>query len=625
MRKLFIVSLLFPCFFSVLSVSALVCTDLQVNLKKGSESKSVLALQNFLFEKKFLTAKPNGYFGGGTEKAVQAYQASLGIPASGAVFAMTRGAIKKDSCSTTTKIVTTTTKSTPTPEKVVVATTTKQVTGPVKTVLTGPAPSVTAVDKGIIFIHGQTDWQVSVTGKNFATSSNTVYLQDRKTSKRYTVGVFASPDKTKIILPKSLGSLVMPCGGTCKKLLDPGEYFVVVETKEGGESYLGPYLVVRGLETTSATQTTNKAIPYQATSTKLGTCNFIAYAPTTVSSVTFSMNQGNATTTELSSVSFKDEDTRKVLINGGTGQQMYEGQYLQLGVYANVLTVATTTLTKQAYCVLSFTDTNSKLTTINSPIFPLSFEPEPSYVTELKNRKAPPEITSIDKVTILTNGTTTWGLGVYGNGFSSTTNKVYLASRINTKKYFVGVLPSTSNKMVVTLPFSLGTKTMTCGIGCEEKVPAGDYDLTVINEYGESNQKQVQVKSFTTSATTGTLYKSFVKTVKGARLGTVNIGVGAPLVVSSIIPAVKVITGASSISNLYLKDEATGTKLTSNGKDMTLAPNDSKTFGIYGDITTTTSASAEVTVAFDVVDYIGNKHTIITSPAFIISLSALTE
>ena len=475
-----------------------------------------------------------------------------------------------------------------------------------------------------MFISSQTNCQINVTDKNFATSTNTVYLQDRKTSKRYLVGVLPSPDGLKIVLPKSLGSLTMACGGTCKELLSSGEYFVIVVTKDGGESYPNAYIVVRGLESVSGTQTTYKAIPYLATSTKLGGCNFIAYSPTTVSLLTFNLNQGNSTSTILSNIIFKNEKTGEVLKGDAAGQQMYEGQYLEVGVYANVETFATTTLTKQASCTLTFTDTNSKTTSITSPVFPVSFEKEPSYITDIKTRKAPPEITSVDKVTILTNGTTTWGLSAYGTGFSSTTNTIYLGSRINTKKYVVGTSTSVENRTKVTLPFSLGTLTMKCGIGCEETLPAGNYDLTIANEYGESNQKQVQVKSFTVSATTGTLYKPFINKVTGARLGTVNIGSGAILTVSSITPTVKVTRGISAISNIYLKDETTGEKVVNSGKDMSLAENTSKTFGVYGDISTTVSANAEVTVAFDVVDYIGKKHTVITSPAFIISLSALT-
>ncbi len=89
--------------------SASTCVDLQSVLSKGAENSKVLALQNFLFEKGYLKAKPNGYFGGGTVSAVKSYQKSLGFEQAGSVGPGTRAAIKKETCgitatSTTTQI-----------------------------------------------------------------------------------------------------------------------------------------------------------------------------------------------------------------------------------------------------------------------------------------------------------------------------------------------------------------------------------------------------------------------------------------------------------------------------------------------------------------------------------------
>ena len=81
--------------------SALSCVDLKVGLTRRAESPKVLALQNFLYEKGYLKAVPNGYFGVGTLTAVKAYQKSLGLEQSGNVGPATRAAIKKESCSAT--------------------------------------------------------------------------------------------------------------------------------------------------------------------------------------------------------------------------------------------------------------------------------------------------------------------------------------------------------------------------------------------------------------------------------------------------------------------------------------------------------------------------------------------
>jgi peptidoglycan hydrolase-like protein with peptidoglycan-binding domain len=84
---------------SISPVFAATCVDLPSNLSQRAESSSVLLVQNYLFEKGFLFVKPNGYFGPSTLKAVKAYQKSKGLSQSGAVFPMTRAALKKDSCS----------------------------------------------------------------------------------------------------------------------------------------------------------------------------------------------------------------------------------------------------------------------------------------------------------------------------------------------------------------------------------------------------------------------------------------------------------------------------------------------------------------------------------------------
>lgn len=78
--------------------SAAQCLDLKTGLSRGVESSKVLALQNFLYEKGYLKAKPNGYFGGGTVSAVKIYQKSFNVEQSGNVGPTTRATIKKETC-----------------------------------------------------------------------------------------------------------------------------------------------------------------------------------------------------------------------------------------------------------------------------------------------------------------------------------------------------------------------------------------------------------------------------------------------------------------------------------------------------------------------------------------------
>lgn len=81
----------------ILSVSIFSSTvsfaTLTKDLKKGNENSEVLELQNFLFSKKYLIAKPNGYFGPATQAAVQAFQKANKISQTGTIGPVTRAKI----------------------------------------------------------------------------------------------------------------------------------------------------------------------------------------------------------------------------------------------------------------------------------------------------------------------------------------------------------------------------------------------------------------------------------------------------------------------------------------------------------------------------------------------------
>ena len=82
-----------------LNTTATVCVDLTENLVRGTESSSVLKLQEFLIAKGLLNYQATGFFGDLTLGAVKSYQASVGLPQTGMVYEMTRASIKKETCS----------------------------------------------------------------------------------------------------------------------------------------------------------------------------------------------------------------------------------------------------------------------------------------------------------------------------------------------------------------------------------------------------------------------------------------------------------------------------------------------------------------------------------------------
>jgi hypothetical protein len=70
--------------------------SLDFNLKYGQKNDQVNELQEFLYDKGFLTVSPTSFFGVLTLKAVKEYQLSQGLPNTGFVGQMTRSAINKE-------------------------------------------------------------------------------------------------------------------------------------------------------------------------------------------------------------------------------------------------------------------------------------------------------------------------------------------------------------------------------------------------------------------------------------------------------------------------------------------------------------------------------------------------
>lgn len=78
------------------------CIDLTYNLRRRHEDKiipgDVFKLQSFLWTRGYLRATPNGYFGVGTESAVESFQLDNDIRITGEAGPLTRGKIKEMTC-----------------------------------------------------------------------------------------------------------------------------------------------------------------------------------------------------------------------------------------------------------------------------------------------------------------------------------------------------------------------------------------------------------------------------------------------------------------------------------------------------------------------------------------------
>lgn len=71
-----------------------ICTVLARNLAAGAHGDDVRSLQEFLYENKFLTVQPTGYFGALTADAVKRWQAQEGVSAIGSFGPLSRERIK---------------------------------------------------------------------------------------------------------------------------------------------------------------------------------------------------------------------------------------------------------------------------------------------------------------------------------------------------------------------------------------------------------------------------------------------------------------------------------------------------------------------------------------------------
>lgn len=77
-------------------VPSVTFASIDANLKYGSRGMEVTELQEFLIDKGFLTGQTSGNFFALTRKAVIAWQASVGLPATGFVGSMSRAKINED-------------------------------------------------------------------------------------------------------------------------------------------------------------------------------------------------------------------------------------------------------------------------------------------------------------------------------------------------------------------------------------------------------------------------------------------------------------------------------------------------------------------------------------------------
>ncbi len=465
---------------SISYASAASCTDIKVWLSRGYESSNVLALQNFLYEKGYLKATPNGYYGPGTFAGVKAYQKSLGFEQVGSVGPATRAAIKKDTC--------------------------------------GASGS------------GQTTQTTQVGGT-------------------VTTGGTATTKPAEIVSKPTIAVVNTPSGLRNAKRREDLEKLL--------KAIYSRYSDSRGVH------------PVKITETPIELCVVPPYVSST------------ATATEVAILTTPDSPCKDYV----------DVSYLSWIPRDPSLTSTSSTL-------IGYTITRNE----NNQITLAAKNPEDNaivkvtcnfngYCQDFKHIATviygAPVFASSSKSIILRDTTPKTSLTFYGKNFTAT-NTIALLSKYTNKRYVLGTFASTDG---TTLPLTATAtnQTFSCGTGCQEKIPLGDYSFTITNDGGTSNLGYLTLKGITTSSFSARSNASVTPNTKNVKLGSITISAGVAIKLQSL-SLVSTTTSAvlpSKISGFVLKDSMTGTSYGGSPFSFSALPlyeNQSKVFDLYADI-----------------------------------------
>lgn len=457
------------------SASALSCVDLSKNISRYQENSSVLLLQNFLFDKGFLKAKPNGYFGAGTFAAVKAYQKSVGLEQFGGVGPGTRQMIKKETCGLQGGA--STSSQTPT-----LSTASKPVT---------PAPTLplTRNDRRM----ADAEVIIKALYRYFVDSRGVHAVSVGDTPKEMCV---VTKPLEATVASTSEAAVLVTKDSPCKDYIDV--------------SYLVPgYL--SSLPRDPSLATTSNLLGYMITRSS---DNDITIEPKTVD----------------------NKAIIKVTCNFN-------------GFCKNIEHI-----TKQTY---------------KRPI-----------------------ITSLNRNIFLRDAIPRTPLIIRGENFTAT-NTVKLYSLYNSKEYSLGDFASTNYTATTTAipvdgPFL--NQTFPCGTNCAQKLPLGEYTVTVTSEGGTSNPGHLVLRGFTTSSISTQINSSIIPTTKNVKVATITVSSSIPVTLKSLtLTSTSTSKNLSSkLSNFVLKDQSDGTTYaggsgTFSFSNLSMYENQSKVYDVYVD------------------------------------------
>lgn len=178
------------------------------------------------------------------------------------------------------------------------------------------------------------------------------------------------------------------------------------------------------------------------------------------------------------------------------------------------------------------------------------------YIT--KQTYGRPEITSINRTILLRDASPRTPLIIKGSNFTAT-NTIKFFSLYNSREYTLGTFPATNytaTTSAVPLEGAILTQEFPCGTNCSQKLPLGEYAVTVTNEGGVSNQAHVVMRGFTTSSISTQVNQPIVPTTKNVKVASITISSSIPVSIKTLTLTSTSTSKnlASKLSNFVLKD-----------------------------------------------------------------------
>ena len=203
-----------------------------------------------------------------------------------------------------------------------------------------PLPFIISMDRTSFLENAFTDKGFTLTGYNFGTSTNDIYVINKSDGAKYFVGSFKKTTDTTIYASSSLSSDYFSCGTNCSRRLSPGIYDLYID-RNGSYNNIVSF-AIKNFKVIPTSGTENQAIFGLATSTKIGNVQFGGAVPFSFDSLGVDLREdtisGMTTVrkTDFTNFVFKDPVTGQKIPTSAIS--MYEWQMKSVDIYADVNT-----------------------------------------------------------------------------------------------------------------------------------------------------------------------------------------------------------------------------------------------------------------------------------------------